>query len=99
MQQSLPDLETAGVQVVGVSYDSVETLKEFADGAGITFPLLSDPDSVVIHAYQLHNQKGYPHPATLLIDQQQTVYAKLIRDGYIQRHTPEELIEAVQKLN
>jgi thioredoxin-dependent peroxiredoxin len=39
------------VEVVGVSLDSVESHKTFADEHGLDFTLLSDPDHQVIEAY------------------------------------------------
>ena len=45
------------MKVVGISYDSVEVLKAFADKQKITFPLLSDPESKTIVAYALKNNE------------------------------------------
>jgi peroxiredoxin len=36
------------VSVFAIGYDPVETLRRFGDVYGITYPLLSDPDSEVI---------------------------------------------------
>jgi len=50
LQKELKSIEDSGVKIVGISYDSVEVLKEFADKEKITFPLLSDPESRAIIA-------------------------------------------------
>lgn len=96
--------------VVGVSYDSVEVLKAFADKQKITFPLLSDPDSGTIAAYALKNQEtagrkvgkidldGVPYPGTLLISADGTVTAKLFVDGYKERHSVADLLKAAEGL-
>ena len=110
MQKDLAKLETSGVKVVGVSYDSVEVLKGFADKQKVTFPLLSDPDSKTIAAYALKNKEtagkklgkididGVPYPGTLLVDKEGVIRAKLFVDGYKERHSVDELVKAVEGL-
>ncbi len=83
---------------MGISYDTSEKLKKFADAKEIAFPLLSDEGSKTIHAYGIHNKDGLPHPSTYLIDQQGIVRAKLAEKGYVKRHETKELIEAAQKV-
>lgn len=110
MQKELKAIEAAGVTVVGVSYDSVEVLKAFADKQKVTFPLLSDPESKTIAAYALKNKEtggkklgkidldGVPYPGTLLIDADGVVRAKLFVDGYKERHSVAELVKAAEGL-
>ena len=110
MQRDLKKIEDAGVKVVGVSYDSVEVLKAFADKQKITFPLLSDPDSKTIIAYALKNKEtvgkklgkidldGVPYPGTLLVDSKGVIRAKLFVDGYKDRHSVDELVKAAESL-
>lgn len=43
-QRDLPTLEGLNAQVLGVSFDDVETLRRFAAENGIGFPLISDPE-------------------------------------------------------
>jgi peroxiredoxin Q/BCP len=45
------DYAKAGVRVLGVSKDGQESHAAFAVKHGLTFPILSDPDAVVIKAY------------------------------------------------
>lgn len=94
----MKELDEAGVQVVGISYDSVEILKRFSDRNKITFPVLSDTGSKTIEAYGLLFQRGLPHPGTVLIDQKGIIRAKLFEDGYRKRHKPEELLAEAKKL-
>lgn len=110
MQRDLEQINDAGVQVVGISYDSVEVLKKFADGQKITFPLLSDPESETITDYAIRNKEmagrkfgkidldGVPYPGTFLVDTDGVIRAKLFVDGYKERHSVEELIEAAEGL-
>ena len=95
---------------MGVSYDSVEVLKKFADDRKITFPLLSDPDSKTIAAYALKNKEtagkkfgkvdldGVPYPGTLIVDKDGVIRAKLFVDGYKDRHSIDELVKAAEGL-
>ena len=96
LQENKNDLEASGIHPVGISYDSVETLKNFSDGEGIEFPLLSDTDSLTIKAYGLEDRNGYPHPGTYVVDQQQTVRAALFLNGYRDRHPVAALVDAAK---
>ena len=108
MQEDLATVEATGVKVVGISYDSVEVLKGFADKQKITFPLLSDPDSKTIAAYALRNKEtagkkmgkidldGVPYPGTIVVDADGVIRAKLFVDGYRERHATEELVKAAE---
>ena len=98
LQKDLKQIQAAGIQVVGISYDSVEILKTYSEKSSIEFLLLSDEGSETINAYGIHNQKGLPHPGTFLIDKTGTVRAKLFIDGYQKRHTNDELIAAAKKI-
>jgi peroxiredoxin Q/BCP len=110
LQTSLKKIEAAGVKVVGISYDSVEVLKQFSDKHKITFPLLSDSDSKTIIAYSIKNKEmagkksgkvnldGVPYPGTFIVDQEGVIRAKLFVDGYRERHSVDDLIKAAEKL-
>ena len=93
----MASLEKAGIQVMGVSYDSTKVLSQFAKRRKITFPLLSDVGSKVIDAYGLRNKSrkdGIPHPGTVIIGTDGKVIAKLFHDGYRKRHHSQEIIDA-----
>jgi peroxiredoxin Q/BCP len=102
LQRDLKSIEDAGVQVVGISYDSPADLKRFSDRAKITFPLLSDPDNKTIDAYHIRNEsakgkaEGVPNPGTFVQDREGVIRAKLFLEGYRERHTAEALVEAVK---
>lgn len=71
LQNAWPTLEQQGVALFGVSYDGVETLAEFAQKRGITFPLLADNGSHVIRELGLLNEH---------LAQQHAVYGIVTRD-------------------
>jgi thioredoxin-dependent peroxiredoxin len=45
------DLQTNNVEVVGVSHDTVDEHKKFADEYHLNFTLIADPDGKIIAAY------------------------------------------------
>lgn len=64
----------AGAQVVGVSSDSVQSHKSFAEHHNLPFTLLSDPGSAVRKQYGIRKTLGLiPGRVTFVIDQQAIV--------------------------
>ena len=98
LRDDIEKLSSAGVQVVGISYDSLDILKKISESLEIPFLLLSDEGSKTIHEYGLHREDGVPHPGTMLIDQSGVIRAKLFERGYRIRHTNDELVAAAEKL-
>lgn len=68
-------IERQGLRIAAVSYDSSETLRNFAEKYQIRFPLLSDRDSAVIRSFGILNTNiapglrahGVPHPVEYLV--------------------------------
>lgn len=56
-RDSLSSLQGAGYTVLGVSRDDVAKLAQFAERDGLSFPLLSDTDLAVHHAYGVWGEK------------------------------------------
>lgn len=52
-------LEALGVQIVGISKDSVESHKKFSQKYKLNFPILSDPEHKVIEAYGAWGMKKF----------------------------------------
>ena len=105
LQKDSEKFKEAGLLIIGISYDSTETLKAFAEKQNITFPLLSDEGSKTIDAYDIRNKDaddneriaGIPHPGTFIVDDKGIVTAKLFRTRYAYRHSTEELLEAAKE--
>ena len=57
-RDSLEPLQAAGYRVLGVSRDEVERQRRFADRDELNYPLLSDPDIAVHHAYGGYGEKN-----------------------------------------
>jgi len=62
-----PEFAGAGAQVLGVSMDTLDTQKSFADSLKTPFPLLADTDGAAARAYGVWNQAGYANRVTFVI--------------------------------
>ena len=56
-RDSLSSLNAAGYAVIGVSPDSVDEIRAFADAEALTFPLLADSDAAVAKAWGVWGEK------------------------------------------
>lgn len=57
-RDNLASLQAAGYVVLGVSHDGADALKKFADDELLPFPLLSDRELTVHHAYATYGEKS-----------------------------------------
>lgn len=103
LQQDLKEIVATGGRVVGISYDSVQILKRFADKSALAFPLLSDAGSKTIDAYGIRNKEaparfsGIPHPGTFVVDRKGIIRAKLFLENYRERHATAALVKALKE--
>lgn len=104
LQGKLDAFEAEGLQLVSITFDEQPPIQRFSQKKGIEFLLLSDPGSKTIDAYKMRymglkpDQMGYgvAHPGFFVIAQDGTIAAKLVKPGYIARHSAEELIETAR---
>ena len=81
-----------------MSYDSVETLKKFADAHGITFPMLSDEGSKTITAWGILNRDatgrtaGIPYPGTFVLDPKNRIVSRAFEQAYTERDTAANIL-------
>lgn len=67
-------IQAAGAVVLGVSADSVESHRAFAEKYGLPFSLLADPEGRIIEAYGVRMPLlGFAKRVTFLIDRQGVV--------------------------
>lgn len=84
--------------MAAISYDSVEILKSFADRRKIEFPMLADPDSQTIRAYEVLNTeavgqfKGMARPGYFFIDTKGIIREKFFEVKYRQRFSGNNVI-------
>jgi len=101
LQRDSKKFKDAGVQVVGLSPDSVDKLKNFAKQKSISFPLLSDSDGAAMESLGLKNKaskKLLPHPGVLIIGTDGVVDEKLFKEGYRARTGNAEILAAVKSV-
>ena len=69
-------------------------------GGKVDFPLLEDRDHKVINRYGLLNPKGkgWPHPATYVLDKQGVVRWKFVEVDYKIRPTNAAILDALKAL-
>ena len=93
-----------GIRVVAVSVDPVEVNHMLGEKAGLTFPLLSDPEKKVIRTYDLLHIRGGPQgvdiarPAEFLIDRLGTVRWVNLTDDFRVRARGDEVLRAANTL-
>ncbi len=100
-------LETAGWTLNLITYDSPETLTDFATERGLSYTLLSDTDSAMIDAFGLRNTDvtagsrfdGIPHPAIVYIRADGEVAGVQKEDGYKDRPPTEGIPQLVALIN
>jgi hypothetical protein len=93
-------LEGKGLHIAAISYDSVETLRHFAEKYQIRIPLLSDRDSAVIRNFGILNTNiapglrahGVPHPVEYLIAPDGLVIRKYFVPNYQHRVTASSVV-------
>ena len=65
-------IKDMGMELVGVSFDSVENHAKLAESFKVAFPLLSDPSGETLRAYGLymakHKETEYGEPALCIVD-------------------------------
>jgi peroxiredoxin Q/BCP len=58
VRDAMPDLKSLGIAAVGISPDTPEKQKKFAEKYNLTFPLLSDPEHETAEAYGAWGEKS-----------------------------------------
>lgn len=78
----------------------MQKLKERFTG-DLDFPLLEDKHHKVINRYGIlnPNSKGWPHPATYVVDKLGIVRWRSIETDYRKRPANAQILEALRKLN
>lgn len=95
LQETKDKLAVQGYGLAAISYDSVAILESFAKRKGITYPLLSDPKSATIRAFNILNESipkdnpffGVPHPVTYVVDRKGIIRSRRFEEDYRERET------------
>src|SRR5260370_4971919 len=98
MQSAKKKFEAQGLKLAGISYDSPDILKDFAERHKIEFPLLADPNSEIIRSFNVLNTeakgmtKGMAYPGFFYIDSSGVVREKYFTAKYTDRLTANNVI-------
>jgi peroxiredoxin Q/BCP len=93
MRDWIKELEKLGVQVLGVSTDSVKSHESFRDKSNLNFPLLSDKSKNIIKTYGVESDHGLARRVTFLIDK-----SGIIRYIWHKVDTARHALEVVEKV-
>src|SRR5204863_7984938 len=91
LQNAKARFEKQGIKLAAISYDNEAILKYFGDRRKIDFPLLADPDSKIIRAYQVLNVEatgqfqGMARPGYFFIDTHGVIREKFFEAKYRER--------------
>ena len=91
-RDSYPEFAELGAEVVGISSDSIESHKGFADDCGLPFRILSDADGEVRRKYGVSSSMGLiPGRVTYVIDGEGIVRYVFSSQLHATRHVKEAL--------
>jgi peroxiredoxin len=93
--------ERAHLQVAAIVVDEPSKNLAMVDKLLLPFPILSDPDAKVIHAYDVWNpgDGGVAKPALFLVRPDLTVAFAYVGTDFADRPTDEELFAAAPEAN
>ncbi len=103
MQDHIKNFADAGIAVYALSYDEPDALADYASGHGVTFPLLSDPNSEIIERFGIlntltdpddHPWYGIPFPGSYVVDEGGTIIDKFFESSFMLRPSADQLLRA-----
>lgn len=95
-RDEMPDFEQHGATVLGVSLDSIESHKQFAENHKLQFPLLADTEGEIAAKYGVSTEGGYARRVTFVIDPKGAI-AKVYPQVDVKKHA-DEVLEVVKSL-
>ncbi|GIU70751.1 MAG: peroxiredoxin [Candidatus Nitrosocaldaceae archaeon] len=90
LQEGLDKLNNLNAVVIGISTDSLESHKKFAERYNLNFPLVADEDKKISELYGVLNERGRAKRVTFIIDENgiiQHIFTKV----NVKAHTDEIL--------
>jgi peroxiredoxin Q/BCP len=91
-----PAFEKLAARVIGVSLDSLDSHKAFAENHGLNFPLVADPGGEIAAKYGVDTSRGVAARVTYVIDAAGKI-AKVYPRVQVQGHA-DEVLAALQTL-
>lgn len=106
MEEQREGFEAIGINVAGMTYDSLEVLAAFHAEANLGYPMLRDESAKHVNALGIRNVQyeegsrayGIPYPGVLYIDAEGIIRAKYAVPGYRERPPLDALLEHLRGL-
>ena len=103
--ERLEEVTALGYAVAILTYDSPRDMRRFAGRRKIGYTLLSDPDSEIIRAFDLLNERyrrgsyahGVPHPAIFVVDPDRTITLRFSEESYRDRPEIDVVLDALRR--
>ena len=101
----MEDFAAADINVYALSYDEQDALADFRDAYGISYRLLSDPESKIIRQFGIlntliseddHPWFGIPFPGTYVVNSDGLITHKFFENNLALRAGPEMLLRAAR---
>jgi peroxiredoxin len=100
LNENLGSFEQAGINVVGLTYDSPEGQQPFKDKFSIAYPILSDNDAATVKILGILNEQyspgegayGIGHPGAFVIDTNGVIVGKVFIEAYSSRVDAQSLL-------
>lgn len=95
-------MQRRGGKLLAISVDPPVDSRRVVEAANLPFPILSDADRTVIHAYGVVHPRGGPHgeeialPSMFLIDKTGRIVWERVARTVVDRPDPGEVLEAVR---
>lgn len=104
LNQVAEQVKSSGFNMVGISYDSPEIMKSFAEMNNLNFDLLSDVDAQTVKQFGILNKDyqeghrfyGIPYPGVMVISPEGKLEDKYFFEGYRKRITAEMLLSKLR---
>ena len=95
-----------GLDIVSITYDSVELLKEVEEDQGVEFTMLHDENVTHVNAFGIRNLDyepgarayGIPYPGIFLVDPAGVIRYKFAEDDYRIRPDFTDVLEAAANM-
>jgi peroxiredoxin len=106
LNKSLARFEQAGINVVGLTYDSADDQQPFKDKFSIGYPILSDNNAATVKALGILNEKyslgeaayGIGHPGAFVVDTNGMIVGKIFIEAYSTRVDANSLFDFADNL-
>ncbi|MDE0062510.1 MAG: redoxin domain-containing protein [Gammaproteobacteria bacterium] len=93
------EFEELGVNIAAMTYDSVESLKEFHDSEALGYPLLRDEDARHVNGFGVPDEdlgEGIPRPGMFWLAPDGSISAKFAVPGYRTRPPLAEVLASIR---